>query len=231
MSEEIKLGACFNTGREEKVKKICNVIYLFFTAEDSEEGTDFGQSSFGHPDLTNLGQSNFGQSNFGQSNLGQSNLGQSISGSIPEKSGPEGWGQKGWGAEGWVPKSGAPEGWGGPKFRAFFPLLPPFRSFFVWGPKGGGPEGWGSRRVGPPMDWGPEGWVAQGQGLRRVGSPKSRAFFPSKTTSFALFSLIVCLLVVFFGGVWKRRGRQVRTFGEPKRVHLRVPVFTKTTKI
>ena len=30
------------------------------------EGTDFGQSLFGHPDLTNLGQSNFGSSNMGQ---------------------------------------------------------------------------------------------------------------------------------------------------------------------
>ena len=31
------------------------------------EGTDFGQSRFGQPDLTNLAKSNFGQSNFGQS--------------------------------------------------------------------------------------------------------------------------------------------------------------------
>ena len=28
------------------------------------EETDFGQSRFGHPDLTNFGPSNFGQSNF-----------------------------------------------------------------------------------------------------------------------------------------------------------------------
>ena len=31
------------------------------------EGTDFGQSRFGHPDLTNLGRSNLGQSNLGRS--------------------------------------------------------------------------------------------------------------------------------------------------------------------
>ena len=33
------------------------------TAPLGMEGTDFGQSRFGHPDLTNYGQSNFGQSN------------------------------------------------------------------------------------------------------------------------------------------------------------------------
>ena len=38
------------------------------------EGTDFGQSRFGHLDLTNFGQANLGQSNLGQSNFGQSLL-------------------------------------------------------------------------------------------------------------------------------------------------------------
>ena len=37
---------------------------------NSGEETDFGQSRFGHPDLSNFGQSNFGQSNFGQSFFG-----------------------------------------------------------------------------------------------------------------------------------------------------------------
>ena len=113
------------------------------------EETDVGQSRFGHPDLTNLGQSNFGQSifghrgfgrpilakaNFGQSNFGQSNFGQSNFGQSnylanifakPRKSGgPEGWGPEGWGNEGW-----SPERWGPKISRLFFPLPPQF-SFF-----------------------------------------------------------------------------------------------------
>ena len=72
--------------------------FSLFSVVHMKEGIDFGQSRFGHPDLTNFGQSNFGQSifghrgfgqsqfwpkpilakaNFGQSNFGQSNFGQS----------------------------------------------------------------------------------------------------------------------------------------------------------
>ena len=35
------------------------------------EETDFGQSHFGHPDLTNFGQSIFGHLGFGPANVGQ----------------------------------------------------------------------------------------------------------------------------------------------------------------
>ena len=41
------------------------------TMANSAEGTDFGQSRFGHPDLTNFGQSIFGHCGFGLANLGQ----------------------------------------------------------------------------------------------------------------------------------------------------------------
>ena len=109
------------------------------------EGTDFGQSRFGHPDLTNFGQSN---------------LGHSISGS-GVCHGPKGWAQ--------TQKKWSPEG---------------------WGPKGAAPKG------------GPEGWGAQNFAL----------FFPSPTTNFALF-ISLCVFSWSFGGVWKRRGRQMCTFG------------------
>ena len=114
------------------------------------EETDFGQSRFGHPDLTNFGQSDFGQSNFGQSNFGQSDFGQSNFGQSnfgqsnfgqsnflanifgvmvgPRRVG--GQTQKKWGPEGWSQKGGAPKG-GGPKiWRFFFPLPPQFSFFF-----------------------------------------------------------------------------------------------------
>ena len=45
-------------------------------AQDDTEGTDFGQSRSGHPDLTNFGQSNFGQSIFGHLGFGPANFGQ-----------------------------------------------------------------------------------------------------------------------------------------------------------
>ena len=58
------------------------------------EGTDFGQSRFGHPNLTNFGQSIFG----------------ALKGGAP----------KGWGPERVGPrKGGALKGWG-PKFRRLF---------------------------------------------------------------------------------------------------------------
>ena len=103
---------------------------LTMNPHESVEGTNFGQTRFGHPDLTNFGQSNFGQSNFGQSifdhrglgpangqnqfcksNFGQSNSGFGVChgpkwwGPNPEKSSPEGWG-----LEGWVRKGGAQGG-------------------------------------------------------------------------------------------------------------------------
>ena len=137
------------------------------------EGTDFGQSRFGHPDLTNFGQSIFA--------------------------------------------------------NPFLDLV------CVMAPKGGAQTQKKSC---------PEGWRAQNFAL----------FFPSPASSFALFvSHCVSSRVFFFGGNWKRRGRQMCTFGvlgllceapaspkppgfhttarEPKRAHLRVPVFTKTTEI
>ena len=58
----------------------------------STEEADFGQSRFGHPDLTNFGQSNFGHSILGhrgfgrpilaEANFGQANFG---SGCVQEK--------------------------------------------------------------------------------------------------------------------------------------------------
>ena len=96
-----------------------------------KEGTDFGQSRFGHPDLTNFGQSIFGHRGFGPANFGQSQFWPiqfwpiqfwpiflvSWWGPHPEKGwGPEGWGPEGWGPEGW-----GPEGWGAQNFAFFFP--------------------------------------------------------------------------------------------------------------
>ena len=70
------------------------------------EETDFGQSRFGHPDLTNYGQS--------------------ISGS-GVCHGPKGWGPNPGGA----PKGGAPKGGRHKISLFFFPLPPPFRSLCV----------------------------------------------------------------------------------------------------
>ena len=70
------------------------------------------------------------------------------------------------------------------------------------GPRRVGPRRVGPRRVGPRRCC-PEGW----------GGPTFRAFFSSPTTSFALFSLSLWVFSRFFGGVWKRRGRQMCTFG------------------
>ena len=108
------------------------------------EESDFGQSRFGHPDLTNFGQSNFGQSIFGHRGFGPANYGQSqfwpiqfwpiqfwpiqgvmvgpprVGGQTQKKWGPEVVGPKGGAPKGGAPKGGAPKG-GGPKFRAFFP--------------------------------------------------------------------------------------------------------------
>ena len=73
---------------------------------DATEGTDFGQSRFGHPDLTNVGQSNFGQSIFG-------------SGCVCHGGAPKGGGPK-----------GGPRRVGGAQISRFFFLLPsPFSLF------------------------------------------------------------------------------------------------------
>ena len=77
----------------------------------SAEGTDFGQSRFSHPELTNFGQSNCGQSIFGS---GVCHVPKGW-GPNPEKIGPR--------------RVGPPKG-GGPKFRVFFFRLPPV-SFFL----------------------------------------------------------------------------------------------------
>ena len=91
--------------------KACRRVPLL--GHDRMQGTDFGQSRFGHPDLTNVGQSNFGQSNFGQS----------ISGS-GVCHGPQGGAPNG-GAREW-----GPEGWRAAKFLVFFRLPPPVSHCF-----------------------------------------------------------------------------------------------------
>ena len=92
--------------------------------QDDERGiwseeTDFGQSRFGHPDLTNFGQSNFGQSIFGQY-FGVMVGPQRVGGQTQKQCGAP---------KGGAPKGGGPKG-GGPKFRAFFPSPAVFYSFF-----------------------------------------------------------------------------------------------------
>ena len=110
------------------------------------------------------------------------------------------------------------------------------------GPKGGGPKGGGPKGGGPkgggPKGGGPEGWGAQNFALFFPVSPQNSFFLPS----LGVFSW--CL---------KRRDAQMCTCGvlslsceapaapkppgfhtttrEPKRAHLRVPVFKNTTKI
>ena len=73
----------------------------------SAEGTDFGQSRFSHPELTNFGQSNCGQSIFGS---GVCHVPKGW-GPNPEKIGPRRVG---------APKGGGPEGWGAQNFVLFF---------------------------------------------------------------------------------------------------------------
>ena len=94
----------------------------------------------------------------------------------------------------------------------------------------------GPKRWGPNQEKsGPNGGAPKGGGSKG-GGPKISRFFPSPTTSFTLL-VSHCVFSWFFGGVWKRRGRQMCTFGvlrlscEPpaaQRAQLRVPVFTKT---
>ena len=104
------------------------------------EETDFGQSRFGHPDLTNFGQSNFGQSIFGHRGFDPANSGQSQFWPIqfwpiqfwpiqfwpiqfwchggPQRVGQT---QKKWGPEVVGPWRVGPEGWE-PKISRFFSL-------------------------------------------------------------------------------------------------------------
>ena len=90
-------------------------------AANVTEGTDFGQSRFGHPDLTNFGQSNFGQSIFGHRGSGQSNFGQSIFGQSNFGQSFGIWCVSWWVPEGWVPEGWGPQGWGAQNFALFFP--------------------------------------------------------------------------------------------------------------
>ena len=104
------------------------------------EETDFGQSRFGHPDLTNFGQIQFWPIQFWPIQFLAINFGQSIflanpffwpiflvSCGGPKGGAPQGWGAKPrksegpklWGPEGLGPNGGGSKG-GGPKFRVFF---------------------------------------------------------------------------------------------------------------
>ena len=116
--------------------------------------------------------------------------------------GPEGWGREGW------------------EFRVFLPS-----------------EGWGGQTQ---KKWGPEGWA------------QNFALFRPSPAPFSLFLSFSGGLLVEFWWCLKRRGSQMSTFGvlglsceapaapkppgfhtttrDPKRAHLRVSVFTKTTK-
>ena len=71
----------------------------------------------------------------------------------------------------------------------------------------------------PLEGWGPELWEAQNFAL----------FFPSPATHVRSFYLSLGVFSCFFGGVWKRRGRQMCTFGlsgcgvKPRRLNERTP--------
>ena len=168
----------------------------------------FSNKSVHRPLTKSSEETDFDQSRFGHpdlANLGQSIIGQSIIAN-----------PFGFGCVSWPQRVG-------PKPRK------------NWAPKDGGNERWG------PEGWGHEGW-----------GPEISRFFPSPAPIFVLF-VSLGVLSWFFGGVWKRRGRQMFTLGvlglwceapaapkppwfhmttrEPKRAHLRVLVFTNTTKI
>ena len=111
----------------------------------SQEATDFGQSRFGHPDLTSFGQSNFGQSilghlGFGPANFGQNQCWPKPMSANPFLANPFGSGcvcvchgkaqrvgpkpRKSRAPKGGAPKGGALKG-GGPKISRFFPSPAP----------------------------------------------------------------------------------------------------------
>ena len=172
--------------------------------QECSEETDFGQSRFGHPDLTNFGQSILGHRGFGQSKFWPK----------PILANPifwpiflvSWWGPKGWGAKprksgapkGGAPKGGAHERWRGANISRFFFLFPPQNSFFSSLSGGLLVEFW---------------WCFEAPVHSNVHIWSSR--------------VVVCE---------PRRPRLVgppgfhTTTQEPKRAHLRVPVF-KNTKI
>ena len=85
-----------------------------------------------------------------------------------------------------------------------------------WGPEGWGPEGWGAepRKSGPRKGGAPKGGGApKSGGPRRVGGPKFRAFLFPFPPPFRSFCVSLGVFSWNFGGVWKRRGRQMCTFG------------------
>ena len=98
----------------------------------------------------------------------------------------------------------------------FWPKLKIVRPRRVGAPKGGepNPEKVGPRKSGAQKGGGPEGWAPNGR-------PKNFRFFFPLPPHFRSFC--------FFGGP-KPPGLHTSA-REPKRAHVRVPVFTKTTKI
>ena len=131
----------------------CVLLNTSLSPRKRGEGTNFGQSRFGHPDLTNFGQSNLGQSIFGHHGFGPANFGQIQFWPIQfwiwvcvmvgpkrvaqtqKKWGPDGWGSEGWGQTGGAlgPRRVAPR-WEGPRrvgaqnFALFSLSRPHFRS-------------------------------------------------------------------------------------------------------
>ena len=182
-----------------------------------QEEANFGQSRFGHPDLTNFGQSNFGQSIFGHRGLGPANFGQSQFWPIqfwPIQFWPiQFWPIQFWPIQFWLiqffgqffwchggaPKGGAPKG-GAPKGGA---------------PKGGAPKG-GAPKGGAPKGGAPKGG-ARRVGPRRVEAPTVGAqnfalSFPLPPQFFSFFPLFWSLSWNF-GGVSEGRDAQMCTFG------------------
>ena len=126
-----------------------------------------------------------------------------------------------------------------------------------WGFEGWGFEGWGARKVGGPTEkkwgregWGPEGWGAEGWGAQNFALfspvPPQNSFFSSLSGGLSRGILVVFEVAGRSNvHVWSSRAvvcepRRPSLVGppgfhttvrEPKRAHLRVPVFKNTTKI
>ena len=101
-----------------------------------------------------------------------------------------------------------PKGWG--------PNLEKIGTRRVGAPEGGAPKA-GATRVGaePRKKWDPEEWAPKG-GAPKGGAPKGGAELweaPNFAFFFFVSRLSLGVLSWFFGGVWKRRGRQMCTFG------------------
>ena len=100
------------------------------------------------------------------------------------------------------------------------------------GPRRVGPRKGGAPKGGAPKGGAPKGGAPKG-GAQTVGAQNFALFFPSPATVFILFSLSFGLfrgiLVVF--EALGRSNVHVWTAREPKRAHLRVPVFKNITKI